>query len=59
MPLIKSMLQTVARQIQEPFLDEPQCLALSAMCRAVEIDVCEALGREIPPKLQPTKSVLM
>lgn len=52
-------LDEVARQIQEPFRDEPQCLALSAMCRTVEIDVCEALGRDIPPPLEPIKSVLM
>lgn len=52
-------LDELARQIQEPFSDEPQCLALSAMCRTVEIDVCEALGREVPAKLQPVESVLM
>jgi putative membrane protein len=52
-------LDELARQIQEPFGDEPQCLALSAMCRTIEIDVSEALGREIPPKLTPSLSVLM
>lgn len=52
-------LDELARQIQEPFGDEPQCLALSAMCRTIEIDVCEALGREIPPKLKPSQLVLM
>lgn len=52
-------LDELARQIQEPFSDEPQCLALSAMCRTVEIDVCEALGLEVPAKLQPVQSVLM
>ena len=53
-------LDELARQIQEPFRDEPQCLALSAMCRAVEIDVCEALHiTPVPSKLEPRKSVLM
>ena len=52
-------LDELARQIQEPFGDEPQCLALSAMCRTVEIDVCYALGSEVPPKLIPHQSVLM
>jgi ion channel-forming bestrophin family protein len=52
-------LDELARQIQEPFRDEPHCLALSAMCRTVEIDVFHALGREIPPPLQPVDLVLM
>ena len=52
-------LDELARQIQEPFGDEPQCLALSAMCRTIEIDVCEALGWEVPPKLKPFQLVLM
>ena len=52
-------LDELARQIQEPFRDEPHCLALSAMCRTVEIDVFHALGREIPPPLQPIDLVLM
>jgi putative membrane protein len=52
-------LDEVARQCNEPFRDEPQCLALSSMCRAVERDVCEALRREVPPTLKPVDSVLM
>jgi ion channel-forming bestrophin family protein len=52
-------LDEVARQLNEPFNDEPQCLALSAMCRAVERDICEAVGLPIPPPLQPHHSVLM
>lgn len=45
-------LDELARQIQEPFSDEPQCLALSAMCRTVEVDVCECLGGPVPPYLK-------
>jgi len=52
-------LDELARQIQEPFRDEPQCLALSAICRTIEIDACEALGLPVPPKLEPERSVLM
>jgi putative membrane protein len=52
-------LDELARQIQQPFGDEPQCLALSAICRTCEIDVCEALGQQVPPKLEPVRSVLM
>lgn len=53
-------LDELSRQIQEPFRDEPQCLALSAMCRTIEIDVYEALKHmPVPAKLEPIKSVLM
>lgn len=52
-------LDEVARQLNEPFRDEPQCLALSSMCRVIERDVCEALRREVPPLLKPVDSVLM
>jgi ion channel-forming bestrophin family protein len=52
-------LDEVARQIQEPFLDEEQCLALSAMCRTIEIDACEALGKPVPLPLKPHRAVLM
>lgn len=52
-------LDELARQIQDPFADEPSCLALSAMSRTVEIDTCEALEREVPPFLKPVRSILM
>lgn len=52
-------LDELARHIQEPFRDEPHCLAMSAMCRAVEIDVCHGLRRDIPPPLKPINFVLM
>lgn len=54
-------LDELSRQIQEPFRDEPACLALSAMCRTMERDVCQALGgaRSIPESLTPVRSVLM
>jgi ion channel-forming bestrophin family protein len=52
-------LDELARHIQEPFRDEQQCLALSAMCRTIERDVCEALHRPIPPPLHAVNGVLM
>lgn len=54
-------LDELARQIQEPFRDEPHCLALTAMCRTIEVDVCEALGMVVPPymKAQPKTALLM
>lgn len=53
-------LDELARQIQEPFRDEPHCLALSAMSRTVERDISNMMGLlDIPPPLQPHRSVLM
>ena len=43
-------LDELARQIQEPFRDEQNGLALSAFCRTVEIDVLEALREEDTPE---------
>jgi putative membrane protein len=52
-------LDELAKQIQEPFRDNPMCLALSAMCRTIEIDALEALGEETPGYLKPRRNVLM
>lgn len=52
-------LDELAKQIQEPFRDNPMCLALSAMCRTIEIDALEALGEETPSYLKPRRNVLM
>eukprot|EP00978_Attheya_sp_CCMP212_P030853 scaffold114797_cov51-Attheya_sp.AAC.10 len=54
-------LDELSRQIQEPFRDEPQCLALSAMCRTMEIDVSEALypQKPAPSFLKARSSILM
>jgi predicted membrane chloride channel (bestrophin family) len=52
-------LDELARQIQEPFRDEPMCLALSAMSRVCEIDALEAMGEPTPPPLQRQGKVLM
>lgn len=54
-------LDELARQLQEPFrVNEPNALALSAMCRTMEIDVCVALNRQdIPPKLVPGPDTIL
>jgi len=52
-------LDELAKEIQEPFKDRPMCLALSAMCRTIEIDCLEALGKETPEFLKPRGNVLM
>ena len=54
-------LDELARQLQEPFrVNEPNALALSAMCRTMERDVCKALGCALPPPLKPgPDSILM
>jgi predicted membrane chloride channel (bestrophin family) len=52
-------LDELAKEIQEPFRDRPMCLALSAMCRTIEIDALEVLGEDAPPFLKPTGNVLM
>lgn len=52
-------LDELAKEIQEPFRDRPMCLALSAMCRTIEIDALEILGEETPPFLTAKGNVLM
>ena len=55
-------LDEVAKQIQEPMMDRPMCLALSAMCRTIEIDALEALygvDYDTPKYLKPVHTILM
>ena len=52
-------LDQLAKEIQEPFSDRPMCLALSAMCRTIEIDTMEALGLAVPMPLKPRGTRLM
>ena len=46
-------LDEVARQCEQPFGDEPQCLGLAALCRTIEISVAEALEEPAPEPFQP------
>jgi putative membrane protein len=52
-------LDEVARQLETPFGDEPQCLALDALCRTIEISALEALGEEAPEAMRPHNYKLM
>lgn len=45
-------LDQLAKEIQEPMMDRPMCIALSAMSRTCEIDALEALGEETPEFLR-------
>jgi putative membrane protein len=49
-------LDEVARQMEQPFGDEPLCLSMCAMCRTIETSVKEAFGEEPPPPLTPNKN---
>ena len=46
-------LDELARQLETPFGEEPQCLALGAVCRTIEIAAAEALGDAPPLPLKP------
>lgn len=46
-------LDELSRQLASPFGEEPQCLALSAICRTIEISAAEALGDPAPAPLTP------
>ncbi len=52
-------LDQLAKNLQDPFNDNPMCLALSAMSRTIEIDVLEALGLNVPMPLKPKGNQLM
>jgi putative membrane protein len=47
-------LDALGDEIEEPFGDSPNDLPLDAICRAIEIDMRDALGdAELPPPLTP------
>jgi len=55
-------LDELAKEIQEPMIDRPMCLALSAMCRTIEIDALEAIygvEYDTPEYLKPVHNILM
>jgi len=51
-------LQTVTNELERPFLPAQNGLPLDAMCRAIEISVAEATGREPPAPLVAENHVL-
>ncbi|MBB3193996.1 bestrophin family protein [Roseateles terrae] len=52
-------LDAVGDEIEEPFGDGPNDLPMDAICRAIEIDMLQALGEpEVPPPLKPVDYLL-
>lgn len=54
------MMDKIGESSENPFEGGPNDVPISAMSRAIEIDLREMLGeRDIPPALQATKNILM
>lgn len=52
-------LDALGDELEEPFGEHPNALAMSALARTVEINLLEALGEaELPEPLRPVRSVL-
>jgi putative membrane protein len=51
-------LDALGQELEDPFGERPNNLALSAMSRAIEINLLEALGEETPDSLMPEKYYL-
>ncbi len=51
-------LSAVTDELEHPFSDHPNSLALDAMCRTIEISLAEALGEKPLPKLLPVNYLL-
>jgi len=51
-------LQAVTNELEQPFHDTHNGLPLNALCRTIEISVCEALDLPAPEDLSPQNSVL-
>ncbi|MFF7710567.1 bestrophin family ion channel [Pseudomonas sp. NPDC007930] len=52
-------LDALGEQIADPFDTQPNDLPLDAMCRNLEISVCELLGQAAPEPLQPVNNILL
>lgn len=49
-----SVLGTIGKFLEDPFTTAPNALALTAICRNIEINLRQALGeKDIPPALKP------
>ena len=51
-------LQAVTNELEHPFEPRPNGLPLDAMTRVIERTICDALGRDIPPEVQPDGHLL-
>ena len=52
-------LDELARQLEAPFGEEQQCLALDAIATSIEVSVAEVLGVPGPVPLEPVGGILM
>jgi putative membrane protein len=48
----------IGDDLVDPFADTVHDVAMSAMCRTIEIDLLESIGDEAPEPLAPVKGVL-
>lgn len=51
-------LAEVTHELEHPFKKQANSVPLSAMCRVMEISVCNALEHPVPPKLEPVNYIL-
>lgn len=51
-------LAQVTHELEHPFRKQANSVPLSALCRVMEISVCNELGQPVPPRLEPVNSVL-
>lgn len=51
-------LQAVTNELEHPFEAQPNGLPLDAMSRVIERTLCDALGRDVPPAMQPKDHLL-
>ena len=49
---------SIGEDLTDPFADSVHDVPLSAMCRTIEIDLLQSIGRTAPPVLQPVDGVL-
>jgi putative membrane protein len=56
--LIFLVVLSIGSDLADPFANTVHDVPLEAMCRTIEIDLLEALGREAPDPLQPVRGIL-
>lgn len=52
-------LSAVTDELEHPFSDHPNAMPLKALCRTIEISICEGLNEPAPAKLLPENYLLM
>jgi putative membrane protein len=49
---------SIGEDLTDPFANSVHDVPLTAMCRTIEIDLLQSLGRDAPPPLKPVEGVL-